>query len=177
MVVVVGGHQDLAVATGYLNEYRLRLADLVVVTMAEEGSRWRDVVAATVPLVGDGVRVVGTVLRPRPLDEIRGRRVAYFCTAPPAMHPALAAHLRDTDGADVVHVSGNLADRARLATELPAVDADVFLVELKAAAIDAVAEHALARGAAVVLAANDPVPASGEPDLDEMLLEMARIRL
>ena len=61
--------------------------------------------------------------------------------------------------------------------ELPAVDADVFLVELKAAAIDAVAEHALARNASVVLAANDPIPYPGEPDLDEMLLEMARIRL
>ena len=36
-VVVVGAHQDPAVATGYLNAYRLRVADLVVVTMAERG--------------------------------------------------------------------------------------------------------------------------------------------
>ncbi|HET7745630.1 MAG TPA: hypothetical protein VFK76_12915 [Gaiellaceae bacterium] len=176
MVVVVGGHQDPVIATGYLNEYRLRLADLVVVTMAEPESSWRDVVAAIRSMVGAGVQVVGTVLRPRPLEEIRGRRVAYFCTAPEAIHPTLATHLRDREGAEVMHVSGNLADRSRLAAELPEVDADVFLVELKAAAIDAVAEHALARGADVVLAANDPLPASGERDLDEMLLEMARIR-
>ncbi len=176
-VVVVGGHQDPAIATGYLNEYRLRLADLVVVTMAEEGSGWHDVVAAIEPLVGEAVNVVGAVLRPRPLEEIRGQRVAYFCTAPAAMHPVLAAHLHDVEGAEVVRVSGNLADRAKLAAELPAVDADVFLVELKAAAIDAVAEHALARNAGVVLAANDPIPCPGELDLDEMLLEMARIRL
>lgn len=176
-VVVVGGHQDPAIATGYLNEFRLRLADLVVVTMAEEGSRWREVVAAIRTLVGDDVDVVGTVLRPRPLGGIRGQRVAYFCTAPAATHALLAAHLHDVEGAEIVHVSGNLADRAQLAAELPAVDAEVFLVELKAAAIDAVAEHALAKGASVVLAANDPIPCSGEPDLDEMLLEMARIRV
>ena len=38
-IVVVGGHQDPAVASGYLNAYRLLLADLVVVTMAEESAR------------------------------------------------------------------------------------------------------------------------------------------
>jgi cyclic 2,3-diphosphoglycerate synthase len=175
-VVVVGGHQDPALATGYLNEYRLRIADLVVVTMAEEDSDARETVAAIESLVRDDVEVVRTVLRPRPLDSVRGKRVAFFCTAPTAVHPVLAAHLRDLEGADVVHVSGNLADRARLGEELPAVDADVFLVELKAAAIDAVAEHAMARGASIVLAANDPIPRPGEPDLDEMILEMARIR-
>ena len=47
-------------------------------------------------------------------------------------------------------------------------------MELKAAAIDVVAEAALARGAEVVLAANDVVPLAGEPDLDELLLDMAK---
>ena len=63
-IVVVGGHQAPAIATGYLNEYRLRLADLVVVTMAEEGSGWHDVVAAIEPLVGEGVDVVGRCSAP-----------------------------------------------------------------------------------------------------------------
>jgi cyclic 2,3-diphosphoglycerate synthetase len=50
------------------------------------------------------------------------------------------------------------------------------LVELKAAAIDVVAEAAHARGVEVVLAANDVVPLDGEPDLDERLLEMAKFQ-
>jgi cyclic 2,3-diphosphoglycerate synthase len=70
-----------------------------------------------------------------------------------------------------VLVSQNLADRGRLARDLEQVEADVFVVELKAAAIDVVAEHAAARGADVVLAANDVV-ASG---LDETLLELAEV--
>ena len=58
--------------------------------------------------------------------------------------------------------------------ELVDVRADVFLVELKAAAIDVVAEEALAHGAEVVLATSDVVPLAGEPDLDELLLGMAK---
>ena len=50
---------------------------------------------------------------------------------------------------------------------------NAFINKLKAAAIDVVAEAALARGAEVVLAANDVVPVEEVP-LDERLLEMAK---
>ena len=75
--------------------------------------------------------------------------------------------------ADVVHVSPHLADRDALRRELDDVKADTYLVELKAAAIDVVAEHALAHGRRVVLAANDVV-ADG---LDEALLALAPERV
>ena len=52
---------------------------------------------------------------------------------------------RSTAPRDVT-VSGNLAHRAALRRDLDGLDADVFLVELKAAAVDVVAEAALARG-------------------------------
>jgi len=71
-------------------------------------------------------------------------------------------------------VSGNLANRAALREELVDVRADAFLVELKAAAIDVVAEAALAQKAEVVLATSDVVPLAGERDLDELLLDMAK---
>ncbi|MGH3134014.1 MAG: 2,3-diphosphoglycerate synthetase [Gaiellaceae bacterium] len=174
-VVVVGGHQSPAVAAGYLNAFRLLLADLVVVTMAEAGSGWelvRDAVRSVVP---ERVEVVATVLRPRPASPVRGRTVAYFCTASPVAHAVLESHLANEHGADVVHVSGNLADRDALRAELQHLEAEVFLVELKAAAVDVVAELALARGAEVVLAANDTLAIPGGPDLDEMLLAVARI--
>ena len=68
--------------------------------------------------------------------------------------------------ADVVHVSRNLARRDLLAEELEHIDADTYLIELKAAAIDVVAEHALAHGARVVIAENEVVA----PGLDEAIL-------
>jgi cyclic 2,3-diphosphoglycerate synthase len=173
-VVVVGGHQDPAVAAGYLNAYRLLLADLVLVTMAESKSGWERVRNAVAGVVRPGVAIAGTTLRPRPTADIGGRSVAYFCTAPAGAHAVLAAHLREVHGADVVHISGNLADRGLLLDELAGVDAEVFLIELKAAAVDVVAEAGLARGAEVVLAANDVIPVAEDADLDEMLLEVAK---
>jgi len=172
-VAVVGGLQDPAVVTGYLNAYRLLIANLVVVTMADAAPEWtimRDAIRGVVP----GVEIVATSLQPRPLADVRGRSVAYFCAAPPSAHARLRRHLTDAHGARVVHLSGHLADREALRAELTSVEAEVFLVELKAAAIDVVAEAALERGAEIVLAANDVVPLNGQPDLDERVLEMAK---
>jgi cyclic 2,3-diphosphoglycerate synthetase len=84
-------------------------------------------------------------LRLEPTEPLEGR-VAVFTAG-----GSDVAHL----DADVVHVSTNLADRRALRDDL--VRADTYLVELKAAAIDVVAEHALARGIRVVLARNEPV--------------------
>ena len=83
-----------------------------------------------------------------------------------------AAHLRDEHGADVVHVSGSLSDRSKLLEELERVEADVFLVELKAAAIDVVAEAGRGRGVDVVLAGSDVLSVDGQ-DLDAELLRLA----
>ena len=74
-------------------------------------------------------------------------------------------------GGDVVHVSRNLGNRDALRAELDGLDADTYVLELKGAAVDLVAEHALARGARVVLAANDVF----SPELDEALLALAPV--
>lgn len=172
-ILVVGGQQDPAVAAGYLNGYRHRIADLVVLTAAADTVARERLRAASRALVREGVPVIATVLEPRPLVPVAGKRVAYFGTAPPEAHVVIASHLRERYGAHVVSVSGALADRPRLRDELARVDADVYLVELKAAAIDVVAEEALVRGVEVVLVANDVVPLPGEPDLDAELERLA----
>jgi cyclic 2,3-diphosphoglycerate synthetase len=170
-ILVVNAQQDPEVVTGYLNDFRHRVSDLVVLTMAEEGTGWQELRDRAAAL---GPPVVATTLRPRPVKPVSGRRVAFFSTAPDSAHERLAVHLGEEHGADVVHVSGNLADRGRLREELERVDADVFLVELKAAAIDVVAEAARERGVEVVLAGSDVTSAPGEPDLDRELLRLAK---
>jgi cyclic 2,3-diphosphoglycerate synthetase len=141
--------------------------------MAEPDAPHAELAAAMREHVRAGVPVVRCVLRPRPLEPVAGERVAYFCTAPPKGHAALAAHLADVHGARPTFVSGSLADRAALRAELARVDADVFLVELKAAAVDVVVEEAARRGARIVIAANDVVPLPGEPSLDVELERLA----
>ncbi|MBA2332635.1 MAG: hypothetical protein H0V94_07605, partial [Actinobacteria bacterium] len=169
-ILVVNAQQDPGVVTGYLNAYRHFISDLVVLTMAEAGSGWeqlRDAAAELAPVV------VATTLRPNPTADVSGRRVAFFSTAPQGAHASFRQHLADEHGADVVHVSGALSDRGRLREELESVDADVFLVELKAAAIDVVAEAAAERGVEVVLAGNDVSSVAGGPELDTELLRLA----
>ena len=174
-VLIVGAHQDPAVATGYLNAYRHRIADLVLLMAADDELARERLRAAARDLVREDVAVIAALLRPRPLTSVAGKRVACFGTAPAAAHGAIAAHLGEAYGAEVVAMSSALADRRRLREELERVRADVFLVELKAAAIDVVAEEALARRIELVLVANDVVPLPGEQDLDAEIRRLAEI--
>src|SRR2546423_754173 len=88
-----------------------------------------------------GPPAVPAELRPRPVAPVLGRRVAYFTTAPGDAHAAIERYLGEELGAEVVLVSGNLAHRDVLREDLArACEAEVYLVEIKAAAIDVVAE-------------------------------------
>ena len=93
-VLVVGAHQDRAVTTGYLNPYRALRADLIVITMAEEDVGHERLAVDFRRLARPGVPVVRTVLRPRPVQDVRGRRVAFFGTVPAVQHDRIATHLR-----------------------------------------------------------------------------------
>ena len=91
-----------------------------------------------------------------PTEPLEGR-IAVFTAA-----PARTEHVAP------VFVSHDLARRDLLREQLATLDADTYLIELKAAAIDVVAEHALERGKRVVLARNEVVA----PALDEQVLAL-----
>jgi cyclic 2,3-diphosphoglycerate synthase len=171
-LLVTSASNDPAVVTGYLNAYRILLADLVVITMADAGTGHEEL-ARAIREVKEDVPVIATTMRPRPLEPVAGKRVAYFTTAHPSAHERLARRLVEEHGAEIVGVSGNLSNREALTADIGGLDADVFLTELKAAAIDVVAEAAEARGVPVVLAANDVVSLEGEPDLDAEVRALA----
>ena len=166
-VLVASAQQPPELVAGYLNAYRILMSDLVLLTMAEDGSD-HAALAEAVRDVKD-VPVVATVLRPRPVAPIEGRRVAFFTTADGSAVDRLERHLVEEHGAAEVTVSSNLSRRAELARDLEAADADVYLVEIKAAAIDVVCEAAQERGTELVFADNDVVPLDGQPSLDDAL--------
>jgi cyclic 2,3-diphosphoglycerate synthetase len=170
-VLVACARQPPELVTGYLNAYRILVSDLVVLTMAEEDTHHAAIRDAVREL--KDLPVVAVQLRPRPVDDVAGRRVAFFSTAPADVVPALADHLREAHGADVVHASGNLARRDELRRELESLDAETVVVEIKAAAIDVVAEAASERGLPVVFCDNELLPLPGEPDLDAELRALA----
>jgi cyclic 2,3-diphosphoglycerate synthase len=148
-ILVTNGNHDPRAG---LNAYRVLVSDLVVDTGGADRESIRSI---------SDLPVVAAELRLRPAEPLRGRRTAVFTTG--------AAPTEELD-AEIVHVSRNLARRDALREELGHVDAEVYLVELKAAAVDVVAEAALARGAEVVLAANDVV----SDELDERIADLAR---
>ncbi|HKN62933.1 MAG TPA: hypothetical protein VJV76_01245 [Gaiellaceae bacterium] len=148
ILVANGGHDPRA----GLNAYRVLVSDLVVDTGGADREAIRSI---------SDVPVLAAELRLRPAEPLRGRRTAVFTTGPAPT---------DELDAEIVHVSRNLARRDALREELERVDAEVYLVELKAAAVDVVAEAALARGAEVVLAANDVV----SDELDERVAVLAK---
>jgi cyclic 2,3-diphosphoglycerate synthase len=130
-----------------LSEYRLLRSDLL---LAHEG-------AAAPPAA------IRFELRPEPAEPLPDdARVALFTTGAPSC-----------DGVDPVVASTNLARRAALAEDLErAVEegCDVWLTELKAAAIDTVAARARSEGVRVVFVRNRPV---GD-GLDEALVKLHR---
>ncbi len=164
---VSAASQPANYVAGLLGTYRLLLSDVLVLTQCEapfaDAARVRELTDAA-RAVRPGLRVVPTVFRPRPAQPVRGRRVAYFTTAPETAVPRLAQALADDHGAEVVLVSTALADRARLAADVgrAAREADVFLCEIKAAAVDVVAEAADVAGRDLVFCDNEPVALEGD---------------
>jgi cyclic 2,3-diphosphoglycerate synthetase len=175
-VLVVGATQDPATVIGYLGAYRVLLSDLVVLTGCEEPLADEDQLQKLRRAIAEvsDVPVLQTIFRPRPVSDVSGRRVAYFSTAPPGAHARLREHLRREHGAEIVHISGNLSRRPELRADLASLEArsaELYLVELKAAAIDVVAETAEERGVPVVLCDNEVRTVDGE-SLDERVLEL-----
>jgi cyclic 2,3-diphosphoglycerate synthase len=164
---VAGAGQPADYVAGYLGTYRLLLSDVLVLTQCEPPFAGPDEVAALIAAaraVKPELEVVPTVFRPRPASPVRGRRVAFFTTAPEGAAPRLAAALAEEHGAEVVLVSCDLADRRRLpgAVARAAAEAEVFLTEIKAAAVDVVAEGAAAAGRELVFCDNEPVALEGD---------------
>ncbi|CAN5720184.1 cyclic 2,3-diphosphoglycerate synthase [soil metagenome] len=173
-VLVAGANQDPEYITGYLGSYRVLISDLLLLTMSEEPMAEEKKVQAISDAVRDlkpGIEVIPTVFRPRPVGDVKGLRVAYLSTAPPQVLEKLAGHLENQYGCEVVGVSGNLSDRRRLAADLDGIEnAEAYLTEIKAAAIDVVTRRGSEEGKPVLYCDNDPV---GD-DLDEALLGLAR---
>ena len=154
-VAVVGSREG---AFEGLGPIRLLRSELLLVARDDPALAAEVAAFARVP-------VLRIELVPEPVEPIEdGARVAFFSTGP-AVPP----------GMELVLSSPNLARRGSLALDLQRAETercDVYLTELKAAAIDTVAEAAERAGARVVFARNVPRGRRGEPDLDEALLAL-----
>jgi cyclic 2,3-diphosphoglycerate synthetase len=157
-----------------LGPLRLLRSDLVLVTGAERLSAGeRDSLLEDLSRCCAHGAVAAARLVPEPARPVPGgARVALFTTAAPAAATVLGEALA-AQGVDVAMTSANLSHRDALAGDLAAAErigCSVFLTELKAAAVDMVAEHAGATGAEVVFLRHRPAALPGDEPLDQRLL-------
>jgi cyclic 2,3-diphosphoglycerate synthetase len=178
-VLVAGAHQDPEYVTGFLGAYRLLVSDLLLLTMSEEPMAGEEKVLSVVQAVREvkpGLQVIPAVFRPRPVGEVRGLKLAYLSTAPPAILGVLSRHLEERYGCEVVAVSGSLSDRKVLAGDLEGMrnsGVEAYLTEIKAAAVDMVTRVGAREEKPVFYCDNDPVALDGYDRLDEALLKLA----
>ncbi|ASJ00542.1 2,3-diphosphoglycerate synthetase [Thermococcus gorgonarius] len=172
-VLVVGGKQKVDFLRNYFGPFKIALADVVVVTMADEISgEKREAILEAIKNVNPEADVHLTGFRPRPLGNVSGKRIGLVMTSYPAL-PKAKRHLEDL-GAQVVALSGNLSNRELLRKDLANFTGiEAVAVELKAAAVDVVTRWALEREIEVIYLDNEPVNLDGK-NLREAVLKLGR---
>jgi cyclic 2,3-diphosphoglycerate synthase len=175
-VCVVAAQTARVYALAFLGPFRLMRSQLVLLTGADElaPSELDALKAAIERWCGDSP-VIACTLEPEPAEELpAGARVALFTTAPAGAEPRIRERLAER-GVGVELFSPNLARREALERDIELAvrnHCDLFLTELKAAAVETVAERAERHGAGLVFLRNRPRSLDEEPGLDAELLAL-----
>jgi cyclic 2,3-diphosphoglycerate synthetase len=167
-------------ALSYLGPVRLLRSQLLTVFGARElAPAARDALVERLVEWVPHDSIALCALEPEPAEDVpQGARVACFTTAPPEAERRQREVLA-RQGVELRRWSGNLARRRDLERDVEEAlrdGCDVFLTELKAAAIEIVAARAVEAGARVVFLRNRPVAIEGE-SLDDRLLQLADIEV
>lgn len=173
-ITVIGATQKLHFIKGYFGPFRIGLADLVIVTMADIVSERKiNAVKKAIKEINPDADVHLTIFRPRLLGKAEGRAVLIM-TAPRKVVKRAARYIEEHYGIDIVGTSSNLANRTKLRNDLEKFKShDTVLVELKAAAVDVVIREALKGGKKIVYLYNEPVNVDGK-NLKEAVLKLGK---
>ena len=177
-IALIGANQPIENLTSYFGPYRVGLGDLVILTMCEEPmcshEKIREIEEFVAEINPDAV-VISTVFRPKPLDDISGKRVLFATTAPEEVKYKLVDYLEENFSCKVIGTTSHLSNRPLLREDMQKYidDADVMLTELKAAAVDVATKDAIAHGLEVVYCDNIPVPINDTyPDLSRSVIDL-----
>jgi cyclic 2,3-diphosphoglycerate synthase len=176
-VVLVGANQPVINIERFFGPFRIKLADLVILTMCEEPMASQKKVKQIEEFIRDlnpQARIISTVFRPKPLEDIQGRNVLFATTAPDSVKDVLIGHLEDHFGCKVVGTTPHLSNRPLLQKDIERYldQADTMLTELKAAAVDVATKDALEAGLEVVYCDNIPHVIRDEDDLPQALINV-----
>ncbi len=178
-ILLIGANQPLVNIEHYFGPLRIIQSDLIVLTMCEEPMT----TLGTVKKIEDyahnlnpDAKIISTVFRPKPLEDISNKKVLFATTAPEQVKDVLVDYLEKEYGCKVVGTTPHLSNRPLLQEDIDKYvdDVDLILTELKAAAVDVVTKDGLEKGLGVVYCDNIPIPISDDyPDLKDAILELA----
>lgn len=177
-IVLVGANQPINNIVKYFGPYRISFADLVIMTMCEEPMANKnkiEYIENSIKEINPNAKVIATVFRPKPLNDISGKKILFATTAPEAVHSKLVEYLETNYNCEVVGITSNLANRPLLREDIKKyIDkADVMLTELKAAAVDVATKEAIEGGLEVVYCDNIPIPIDYTyPNLEKSVLDL-----
>lgn len=176
-IVLVGANQPIETLTEYFGPFRIKLADLVIITMCDEQicSKERlDKLMDEIKNINPDAEVVPTIFRPYPVDSIENKKVLFATTAPELVQHLLKEYLEENFNCEVVAISSNLSNRPLLQKDIEdnIDNVDVMLTELKAAAVDVATKDALTKGLEVVYCDNIPIPLNSDYDLDNAIMKI-----
>lgn len=177
-IVLIGANQPIENLTTYFGPYRIALGDLIILTMCEEpmcGDDKRKQIEEFVKLTNPDAKIISTVFRPKPLEDISGKNVLFATTAPEEVKDKLVEYLEENYNCKIVGTTAHLSNRPLLKEDMKKYmdEADVMLTELKAAAVDVATKDAIAHGLEVVYCDNIPVAIDDTyPDLAESVIEI-----
>lgn len=160
-IVLVGANQPLINIERFFGPFRIKMADLVVLTMCEMPMASPDKIEGIekfIKEINPSATVISTVFRPKPLGNIEGKKVLFATTAPDEVKTVLISYLEDNYGCKVVGTTPHLSNRPLLQKDIEKHinSVDVMLTELKAAAVDVATKDALEAGLEVVYCDNLP---------------------
>ena len=154
------------------------MGDLVILTMCEEPMCSDEKIRQIEEFIGEvnpDATVISTVFRPKPLDDISGKKVLFATTAPEEVKDKLVEYLETNYDCEVIGTTSHLSNRPLLREDMKKYmdKAEVMLSELKAAAVDVATKDAIAAGLEVVYCDNIPVAINDTyPDLSESVLKL-----
>jgi cyclic 2,3-diphosphoglycerate synthetase len=176
-IVLVGANQPLINIEKFFGPFRIKLADLLVITMCEEpmaSEKKIKTIEKFINEINPRAMVIPTVFRPKPLDSVEGKRVLFATTAPDSVKDVLINHLEEKYQCTVVGTTPHLSNRPLLQKDIEKYigEVDVMLTELKAAAVDVATKDALKAGLEVVYCDNIPIAIREEDDLDRDIIRV-----
>ena len=162
-ILVVGSNRPAYLTLDYLGPYRVKLANMVIITNCEPPSTNLEELqqfVASIKEINPTAKVVETIFRPLPLESIQDERVFFCTTASAESMENITPYIEDTFQCEVVGFSTNLSNRKLLEKDLNSAKGhySTLLTELKAAAVDVVTKKALNEGQRIVYCDNVPIP-------------------